>query len=131
MANQHHSRRSGGFSQKWNAPVFVLSLVLLAGLLWFLGREDNHAVYVPVDELQTAAPATETPEEAEPSPEVTPFPEPSLRPDCRVTFDGVSLKSGAFLCEGVRYVRLSEVAGALGLELEREAEEESRGRTDR
>ena len=69
-----------------------------------------------------AEPASDPEETAEPTPEPTPAPtpfaEPELTEDCLVTFDGVQLESGAYLHEGLRYVRLSEVADALGLELE-------------
>ena len=82
--------------------------------------EESGQVVAPAPQEPTAAPE---PEESpaptpEPTPAPTPFVEPELEEGGLVTFDGVALESGAYLHEGLRYVRLTEVAGALGLELE-------------
>lgn len=51
-----------------------------------------------------------------------PFPasaeEPDMRPGGPVTFDGVKLASGALCRDGLAFVRLSEVADALGVRLD-------------
>ena len=63
--------------------------------------------------------AEATPEPTpEPSPEPTAFVEPELEAGCALTFDGVEVEGGALMHEGTRYMRLSTLAGILGLEPE-------------
>ena len=109
------------------AAVFALS-ALSGGERGAVSRPDTAAE--PAEESgQVVAPASQEPAESpaaeespEPTPEPTPAPTPFVEPELEegglVTFDGVELESGAYLHEGLRYVRLTEVAGALGLELE-------------
>lgn len=101
--------------------LLILTVLALPACGAGQGREE------PVPPTQTEAPAPEpTPEPtSEPTPEPTPFPEPELEADCPVTVDGNLLESGSFLHEGVRYVYLSEVAQALGVQTELGEEVES------
>ena len=92
-------------------------LILCALLCLSLAACGTAAAPAPTPE-PTAAPAPEpTPV---PTPEPTPFVEPVTVPDCPVTFDGKELPGGSVMIGDVRYVRLSEVAEALGLDLQHE-----------
>ena len=102
-----------------NRQILIIAALCLCLLLCACGQTAAEPAATPAP-VETAAP-TPTPTPV-PTPTPTPFVEPETAPGGLVTFDGVELESGTLLHEGLGYVKLSEVARALDLELERDGQ---------
>lgn len=92
-------------------------ICLLLCLLTCLGACGQAEVQMPVPE-PTPVETVEVPEpEPEPMPEPEPEPMPELLPGDAVTVDGVPLESGSVWIGQAQYVKLPELAEALGVKV--------------